>query len=1649
MKKQKHYVRKIKRKVLSLILVTALITTGLNLEAMSQSIYASQTQKKENRKTQEKVTVVKELVDERTENSNTYLLSDGSKQAEIFTDSIRFEKDGGLVEYNPELVKIDSEDKEILDKKTSENIKDYLFVNESGDSKQYFPKKLDKDTGIVLNHGKYVVGMTPEIEEGQSYAPDKERDTVTYVSDERGISYEYISMKDGIKENIILNSKPEQYTFEYKIKTKNTYLKQRKNDRGILVCDSRTDKIVGYIAPPNITDGDGNTDYENVTYSLIRKNNETVITVSVNEMYFEKEDLKYPVTVDPTMQWMSDKLTTTGVWSVPFMADSTLSQNPLTVSNYLLNTYPYNSENRIYLDTKNLLNGNAFTGDKAPLKGMYIESATLTMSEAEKPTHYPTGRVQVKRALGEWDPSAVTWNTQPEISEDYIAETVCTGVEGEHHTLDITDWVQDIADEKFENHGLVFTCPSKGMSAILYGPEFKYILDENGRPKESLYMTIRVNYREMEAYDASVELGAEYNEETGKIEISFEDNNERKEQKKISAYKVFQRKGESDKFSCLASNDMIGKTTEIETEGIKSTADFRICVLYDDGTVIPSNIVTLEKIVDGGEKNSSEEQEEENSFVTYEQITIDTDGDGLEDGYEIWDFKTLWNTKTGVDEEGNLIYEQDSDGDGFPDGYEVFTLGTDPAVANPKYDENGKPVDSDGDGLSDLDEYKNGHDKVHSENVGTDPWLWDSDFDGIKDHDDFGETSPRKTDNSNVNGTERIVAYEAQIHIGLYDREYTETDKEVSYTYITNIYNGQVKSVYTDYGDSKKNKRVKYFYDEYGNNTAIIEENLQTPKNTICITYTYDKDGNVIYICDQSTKYEMSYKEGELEEVKVGNQPLVSYENYTTEIEETTAGESEQTEESIDKENKRQKKNFSENITIYGKNSDKEKKDYQSKVKTVTTEYQEKDGNGSEMIQQVEVYYEDTLSYVTELNSEGKILKFTDKTKEKEVTYTYTYTDNITKAVRSDGFTKEITTEEESERNSKITTRYAFRNLNGADTIYTSVSQSDITDKENIKASMKLYNKDIVSSTVSNKGKNNITKVYSDLYKKDILTYTTEEVNSTKTTMNLNLYAEDKDIDYKYDKSGNITEIRLNDKKAYAYEYDVHGRLTQELDYITKTGWTYGYSNTGNVNAKHRKKITDSGVIENEEDIRYIYGNDEWPDQLTKYDGKNITYDRIGNPLNYMGKMEFIWSRGRQLSQVTLGGETEDKTDDKVITYEYNENGLRTYKEVIDTSGETPVAVNTAEYEWDETRLIRETVTYNATGKKYDIWYLYDSGNNVIGFEYSQLSNMDNNLQKTRIYYEKNLQGDVIGLLDSRGAEIAIYAYDAWGNIVNSLCYEGNETPFALNHITYRSYYRDDETEFYYLQSRYYDAEVGRFVNSDDMKVFIDNCMNETDNLLEFNTYIYCLGNPCNNIDSSGHSVKEWVNKQVGVSNFSIISAKGTKIDYNCYGYAINIYSGYTRQQLNPGCISDIKNYKKYTSFIGAYRLAKLVKKDLEKLGRDAKILTKSNNKPSYKTDKNHYLIAIRTTNKSKYPRYYDYHFMKQSGKIWSFKGGWSGAVFELKSGLTPNDVTWDQYYLKTIWPSGYKFWKSYKKYVVANKKYYTGKIRYMSVSYK
>ena len=127
--------------------------------------------------------------------------------------------------------------------------------------------------------------------------------------------------------------------------------------------------------------------------------------------------------------------------------------------------------------------------------------------------------------------------------------------------------------------------------------------------------------------------------------------------------------------------------------------------------------------------------------------------------------------------------------------------------------------------------------------------------------------------------TRQTKAAEATVHKGLYDKEYSETIDGVTYTYITNIYRGDIKKITMDYGNTSLNKVIKYFYDERGNNTAIVEayDESYDPNHTqtICITYTYDAQDNVTFICDQRTKYTMDYgTNGQMTKLKVGNQTL-------------------------------------------------------------------------------------------------------------------------------------------------------------------------------------------------------------------------------------------------------------------------------------------------------------------------------------------------------------------------------------------------------------------------------------------------------------------------------------------------------------------------------------------------------------------------------------------------------------------------------------------------------------------------------------------------------------------------------------------------------------------------------------------------------
>ena len=151
------------------------------------------------------------------------------------------------------------------------------------------------------------------------------------------------------------------------------------------------------------------------------------------------------------------------------------------------------------------------------------------------------------------------------------------------------------------------------------------------------------------------------------------------------------------------------------------------------------------------------------------------------------------------------------------------------------------------------------------------------------------------------------------------------------------------------------------------------------------------------------------------------------------------------------------------------------------------------------------------------------------------------------------------------------------------------------------------------------------------------------------------------------------------------------------------------------------------------------------------------------------------------------------------------------------------------DYEWDGSALLAEQTGNNK------ILYLYD-GTGLIGFK-------RNGVTYTYVY---NGLGDVMEILDKDGNAVVSYLYDAWGAPI-SITGPMASTLGAQNPIRYRGYYYDTETGLYYLQSRYYDPVVGRFLNADSV-------MGVNGDMATYNLFAYCGNNPVNRSDPTGHS---------------------------------------------------------------------------------------------------------------------------------------------------------------------------------------------------
>ena len=274
--------------------------------------------------------------------------------------------------------------------------------------------------------------------------------------------------------------------------------------------------------------------------------------------------------------------------------------------------------------------------------------------------------------------------------------------------------------------------------------------------------------------------------------------------------------------------------------------------------------------------------------------------------------------------------------------------------------------------------------------------------------------------------------------------------------------------------------------------------------------------------------------------------------------------------------------------------------------------------------------------------------------------------------------------------------------------------------------------------------------------------------------------------------------------------------------YANKT-WKYVYDKCGNIVYKDEYAYTTGTLPSTYQDhISYAYSTGAWGDMLTSYNGTTISYDAIGNPTKWRNALGLTWS-GKQLTYIAIDGLDEG------LGASYNADGIRTKKTYWDENANQTVH----DYVLDGSKIVKETVTGSSS---YTMYYYYDASGSIAGFEYNG----------TTYYFQKNLQGDIIRICNIAGNTVVEYTYDAWGKVL-SVTGSLASTVGQANPFRYRGYYYDTETGLHYLQTRYYDPVVGRFLNA-------DGYISTGQGIIGNNMFAYCSNNPANRLDSNGQS---------------------------------------------------------------------------------------------------------------------------------------------------------------------------------------------------
>ncbi len=378
----------------------------------------------------------------------------------------------------------------------------------------------------------------------------------------------------------------------------------------------------------------------------------------------------------------------------------------------------------------------------------------------------------------------------------------------------------------------------------------------------------------------------------------------------------------------------------------------------------------------------------------------------------------------------------------------------------------------------------------------------------------------------------------------------------------------------------------------------------------------------------------------------------------------------------------------------------------------------------------------------------------------------------------------------------------------------------------------------------------NLTTVYDALGRLDTRTWNTGTpfvtkyhymagANGSQSSQVASMDTGSHHIAYTYDGNGNITSITDN-QGITTYVYDELNRLIRENNHQLGKTVTYLYDAAGNIQKKCTYAMTTEAALPVSPETAVVYAYDDvWRDKLVSVDGRAVTYDAIGNPLTY-GAWSMEWTQGKRLASMNSG----DGSNTLIFTYD--ESGMRLSK--LDFAGD-----KNHKYTIAGDKLTGERCETMDGSVIYTTQFIYDSAGEVVSMVYNGVE----------YYYVRNGQKDIIGLIDGSGNFVVNYTYDSWGKLLKV---DGNTELGYRNPLRYRGYIADDETGLYYVGSRYYDPEIGRWISADDVEQ-----LGAEGELQSYNIFAYCLDNPVNRFDNNGNwSLPNWAKIAIGVTAIAV-----------------------------------------------------------------------------------------------------------------------------------------------------------------------------------